>query len=64
MENSENMKLVNFDEYCKCCHYKKTKESENPCYECLQEPARQHSHKPARFEEAKRQCSRTKRLLL
>ncbi len=51
MENSENMKLVHFDEYCKRCIHKKKKESEDPCYECLTEPARQFSHKPARFEE-------------
>lgn len=52
MVNSENMKIVNFDEYCKRCINAKKKESEDPCYECLQEPARQYSHKPARFEEA------------
>lgn len=54
MENGENIKIVNFDEYCKRCHYKKTKESEEPCYTCLNEPARQYSHKPVKFEESKK----------
>lgn len=54
MTNSENMKLVNFDEYCKKCHYKDTSESEKPCYDCLHEPARQYSHKPAKFEDKKK----------
>lgn len=50
MMNSENMKIVHFDEYCKVCRYKNTDESERPCSECLAEPARQYSHKPAKFE--------------
>lgn len=54
MENIENMKLVHFDEYCKRCYHKNKSESERPCYECLSEPARQYSHKPARFEEARK----------
>lgn len=48
--NSENMKIVNFNEYCKKCRHEKLKETDKPCYECLHEPARQHSSKPARFE--------------
>ena len=54
MPNNENMKIVNFDEYCKRCHYNKNKETEKPCYECLHTSARQYSHKPSKFEEAKK----------
>lgn len=54
MSNNENIKIVNFDEYCKRCHNKGKKESEEPCYTCLLEPARQYSHKPVKFEEANR----------
>ena len=53
MVNNENMKIINFDEYCKRCVSKKVKESEPPCYECLAEPARQYSHKPLKFEESR-----------
>lgn len=50
MSNSENMKIVKFDEYCKTCQHEKKKETEVPCYECLAEPARQYSHKPLKYE--------------
>lgn len=49
MEMSDSYKEVYFDQYCKTCHYKNTAESEDPCYECLSEPARQNSHKPVRW---------------
>ena len=49
--NNENMKIVEFDKYCKTCQHGKKKESEDPCYECLAEPARQYSHKPLKYEE-------------
>ena len=48
--SSENMKIVEFHEYCNKCKHKSVGESEKPCYECLHEAARQYSHKPARFE--------------
>lgn len=51
IEISEGMKIVEFDKYCKKCYNEKTKENEEPCYSCLHEPARQNSHKPARFQE-------------
>ena len=51
MSNSENIKIVDFNTYCKKCRNKKLKESEKPCYECLAEPSRQYSNKPLRFEE-------------
>jgi hypothetical protein len=47
----DNMKEVYFDKYCKTCKHKKVAESEDPCYECLEEPARQETHKPAHYEE-------------
>lgn len=46
-----NLKEVYFDKWChKCEHYGK-KESEDPCYECLDEPVNVESHKPVGFEE-------------
>lgn len=49
--NEENMKIVDFNTYCKTCKNKNLSESERPCSECLAEPARQNSHKPVRWEE-------------
>lgn len=49
--NSDGMKLVYFDEYCKTCKHKNVVEDSEPCDECLTEPARQYSHKPVKWEE-------------
>lgn len=46
----ENIKLVEFDKYCKTCRHVKLKETEEPCYTCLLNPARESSHKPERWE--------------
>lgn len=46
-------KEVYFDEYChKCKHYEKS-ESDSPCWECLDEPVNEDSHKPVYFKERK-----------
>ena len=50
MEN-ENYKEVYFSEYCKTCKNKDTKESDEPCNTCLNEPAIMYSHKPVKYEE-------------
>lgn len=48
----EGYKEVRYDLYCtKCKHYDENNENKEPCEECLDEPARLHSEKPARFEE-------------
>lgn len=46
-----DMKEVYFDKYCKTCQYEKTKETDDPCYDCLNEPGNVDSHKPTRWEE-------------
>jgi len=44
-------KEVFFDIYCKrCVHWDKA-ESEDPCYDCLDEPVNEDSHKPLYFKE-------------
>lgn len=50
----ENMKIVSFDIYCKSCKHKSKEDYEDPCNECLHEPARQYSHKPLNYEEDKK----------
>lgn len=44
-------KEVRFDEYCpKCVNYEKS-ESEDPCWDCLNQGWNYDSHKPLYFEE-------------
>lgn len=47
----ENNKEVRFDLYCKTCRYYDLAESEDPCYECLENPVNSYSHKPVNWEE-------------
>lgn len=47
----DNMKEVYYDQYCKTCEHSSKAEDDEPCCECLDEPARPESHKPARYEE-------------
>ena len=44
-------KEVYFDQYCKTCEHKDSPESEDPCYECLDEPVTYESHKPVKYKE-------------
>jgi hypothetical protein len=46
-------KEVYFDENCKNCQYKDTKEEDDPCADCLENPMNIDSHKPVRFKERK-----------
>lgn len=47
----EGYKEVYFHEYCKSCKYKDLKDIEDPCNECLSEPASLYSHKPVKYKE-------------
>lgn len=56
MEDDRFQKFVYFDEYCKKCKYKEYEEWEQPCFECLEVPARTDgSHKPICFKEKKKE---------
>ena len=48
MENKQ--KEVFFWEYCKTCKHYSTPETDDPCNECLGEPANENSHKPVYWE--------------
>lgn len=52
MQGNEQ-KIVIFDKYCPKCKYYNKSESEDPCWECLDDPVNAWSHKPVRFEEEK-----------
>lgn len=46
----DTYKEVYFGEYCKKCKHEKKAESEDPCYECLENPVNLYSHKPMYYE--------------
>lgn len=46
-------KEVYFDEYCPTCKHCNTKETSDPCNECLDYPCNRNSHKPIKWEEKK-----------
>ena len=43
-------KEVRFDIYCKTCKYADNKESEDPCWDCLDQGWNEDSHKPIKWE--------------
>ena len=49
MENKT--KIVDFHKYCKKCKHRDKHESEDPCWDCLDQPVNEDSHKPIYFEE-------------
>ena len=44
-------KIVDFETYCPKCSNSKTKETEEPCNACLNEPVNEDSRKPTGFQE-------------
>lgn len=44
-------KIVDFEKYCKTCKFETSKETEDPCDDCLYIPAREDSHKPEFYKE-------------
>lgn len=47
----EGYKEVRFDEYCKKCKHYELRETEDPCFTCLEDPINLYSHKPVKYEE-------------
>ena len=44
-------KIVNFSKYCLTCVHSMKYEYEDPCHDCLQNPANVNSHKPVYYKE-------------
>lgn len=44
-------KIVDFHKWCEKCEYKDLSESEDPCWDCLNEPVNEDSTKPLYFKE-------------
>ena len=47
------LKHVEFHKWCESCEYEENAESEPPCDECLEIPAREGSKKPEKWVEKK-----------
>lgn len=43
-------KEVDFAKYCKTCDHSDLSETEDPCFECLDNPVNLYSHKPVNWE--------------
>lgn len=52
--SEEVYKEVYFGQYCKTCKHQMTDEDLEPCHECLNNPVNVYSHKPVKYERAKR----------
>lgn len=48
--DNQSYKEVYFHEYCKTCKYRKVKNTEEPCDECLSEPTNLETHRPVKYE--------------
>lgn len=47
----DDMKIVEFNDYCGRCKYSDTDPWDDPCDECLNTPARPNSRRPLNFKE-------------
>ena len=41
---------VYFDQFCRECKHNDKKATDEPCFECLENPVNEGSHKPINFE--------------
>lgn len=46
-------KEVYFHQYCQTCKHREKSEGEDPCWDCLDQPWNEHSHKPINWKPAK-----------
>ena len=44
-------KIVDFHEFCKKCEHFEKDEVDDPCFDCLDEPVNEYSHRPVYFKE-------------
>lgn len=45
------IKIVEFEKYCRLCENNGLPETEDPCNECLTYPTNKNSHKPVNYKE-------------
>jgi len=46
-----SVKIVDFHKYCPKCQHWEKKESEDPCYDCLNQAWNEDTHRPISFKE-------------
>ena len=44
-------KIVDFHKYCAICKHFDKEETDDPCFECLDNPVNEYSHRPVNFKE-------------
>lgn len=49
--NEEGYKEVYFHQYCEKCKHYDTKETDEPCFSCLEDPVNAYTHRPVKYEE-------------
>jgi hypothetical protein len=51
MDGVENLHIVDFEKYCDKCVFKEKSESEDPCWDCLEDGV-SHNGVPTEFKKA------------
>ena len=49
-----NLHIVHFEKYCSNCKYSEFSESENPCWNCLNQSVNEDTDMPAYYVDAKK----------
>lgn len=44
-------KIVEFHKYCELCVHFNKKETDDPCFDCLDNPVNEYSRRPVHFKE-------------
>ena len=56
--DDEQYKEVYFHQYCKTCKWFESKDKDEPCNECLENPINLYSHKPVKWVEDENKTSK------
>lgn len=59
MENEG--KIVDFHKYCETCKHFETKEWEEPCNECLENPTNKYTTRPVCYKEDEKKGNKDKK---
>ena len=43
-------KIVDFHKYCESCEHFELKETDDPCFDCLNEPVNTYTHRPVYYK--------------
>lgn len=54
MSDPNKQHIVDYHTYCPLCKFRDKSESDDPCWDCLQEPVNENSTIPTSFREDKK----------